>query len=74
MGLFFELAIKTLEFKASYQNGKDLCDVTLCMFAVTNRGKQTLNNVKSLYGLKETIATSRGLKESTGKRGQVRIF
>jgi alpha-glucosidase (family GH31 glycosyl hydrolase) len=41
------------------------------MFSLANRGKQTLYNVKSMYGLKETIATNRALKESTGKRGQV---
>jgi len=56
---------------ASYLINKDLCDVTLCMFATTNRGKQPLVKVKSLYGLKETIVTNQALKQSTGKRGQV---
>lgn len=58
---------------ASYLVNRDLCDVTLCMFAQTNRGKQTISNVKSLYGLRETISTNKALKASTGKRGQVSI-
>ncbi|CAD5221335.1 unnamed protein product [Bursaphelenchus okinawaensis] len=58
---------------ATYQfgYGAPLCQNTLCMLATTNRGKDILYNNKNLYGLKETIDTYNGLKESTGKRGQV---
>jgi alpha-glucosidase (family GH31 glycosyl hydrolase) len=57
---------------ASYTfENKPLCDVTLCMLGVVNRGKQTIYDTKSMYGYKETIATIEALKQSTGKRGQV---
>jgi alpha-glucosidase (family GH31 glycosyl hydrolase) len=56
---------------SSYNYDTPLSDVTLCMLGVANRGKQTVYDVKSMYGYKEAIATYEALKQSTGKRGQV---
>lgn len=42
---------------------------TLCMLAMTARGKARFYDTKSLYGLAETVATFDALHMSTGKRG-----
>ncbi|KAI6220383.1 Maltase-glucoamylase, intestinal [Aphelenchoides fujianensis] len=38
---------------------------------MVDRGEKTLYDTKNLYGLKETIATSKALLQATGQRGQI---
>ncbi|KAI6219395.1 P-type domain-containing protein [Aphelenchoides besseyi] len=54
----------------TYDNAP-LSQDTLCMIGTVNRGKQTMFNTKSLYGLMETISTAKAMKKSIGKRGQL---
>ncbi|KAI6223318.1 P-type domain-containing protein [Aphelenchoides besseyi] len=57
---------------ASYTWGDvPLCQVTVCMSGVVNRGKQNVYNTKSMYGLKETVSTWKAQKAAVGKRGQL---
>uniref|UniRef100_A0A915ASA5 Galactose mutarotase N-terminal barrel domain-containing protein n=3 Tax=Parascaris univalens TaxID=6257 RepID=A0A915ASA5_PARUN len=55
----------------TYGDNAHLSTKTLCMLAMTARGKARLYDTKSLYGLAETVATFDALHASTGKRGAV---
>jgi alpha-glucosidase len=60
--------------QAAYQYGGYgalLCQNTVCMLGVVNRGKYTIYDMKNLYGLMEIKATQRALYETTGQRGQI---
>ncbi|EPB70957.1 glycosyl hydrolase, family 31 [Ancylostoma ceylanicum] len=59
--------------QAVYQYGESahLSSITLCMTAVQANGTHRFYNVKSLYGLTETIATLDAQYKATKKRGIV---